>query len=123
MKKVLLTCLVLFMSISVSLSQADAAAVTSKKSDNSAKSVNITGNGGYVKFSCTYSGSTSNMGSDGYCELIKKSNANVTSLNVGGTTSKTKSVDYYLDKGASYILQVDVEVNAPSNGSVTGSTN
>lgn len=123
MKKILVSCLVLFMSISIGLSEANAVAVTSKKSDNSAKNVTITGNGGYVKISCTYSGSTSKNGWDGYCELIKKSNANIYQLTVGGTTSKTKSVDYYLDKGVTYILQADVEINAPSNGSVTASTN
>lgn len=109
----------LILGIGTSSVNAASASVTSRKSDNAAKEATLTGEGKYVKFTCTYSGSTTSFGSDGYCNIIRTSSDKVSTLEVGGTSSKVKSTDYYMDKGVKYILQADVETTAPSGSAVT----
>ncbi|WP_046226250.1 hypothetical protein [Paenibacillus dauci] len=126
MKKVWISALAIAITVGVAASSVDAASasVTSRKSENAAKETRVIGEGRYIKFTCTYAGTASNVASNGYCELTKISNASTRTLNVGGPGTHspgTESVDYYMDKGAQYILKADVEITAPSNTSVTAS--
>ncbi len=101
---------------------ADAAtlvSVTAKRTDNSANSKTVTGTGKYMKFTCEYSGSTSNDNADALCE-VRRGSSEIKRFYVGGKKGKSQSTDVWLDKGVSYTLYVNVEQQAPSNGSVTG---
>ncbi|KFM95551.1 hypothetical protein D0U04_24735 [Bacillus clarus] len=100
------------------------ASVTSKHSDNSTKSLDITGTGKYMKLTCTYYGKTTAMASDGSCSLYKKTSPTtielVVDLHVGGCYgSITENTDVWLEKEASYIIQADVSSFADPKSSIT----
>lgn len=127
MKKILVAALtaILFFSIPfvASTQAATLVSLSAKKSDNAAKEIEFTGNGKYMKFTCTYSGSTSKDNIDALCEVRKNASPSnsVQRFYVGGSKgNKSESTDVWLDKGVKYSIYVNVETHAPSNASVTG---
>ncbi|MEI4801644.1 hypothetical protein WAZ07_09930 [Bacillus sp. FJAT-51639] len=115
---------ILFTVFIPSTSAATLTSVTSKHSDNSAKSINFIGTGKYMKMTCTYYGKTTAMESDGSCSLYKKTSPTnielVTNLHVGGCYgSITESTNVWLEKGASYILKADVSTFTDPQSFVT----
>ncbi|WP_339267056.1 hypothetical protein [Paenibacillus sp. FSL R5-0470] len=122
---ILLSFLFIFTIFTSSASAATTGSVTSTRADNSAKSIQITGSGKYMKLTVTYSGSLGpdgNYGGDAILYKVIGTNQVQTIANIDVTpNNRTQSTDVWLDLNATYILQVDVNILAASNASVTGS--
>lgn len=76
-----------------------------------------------MKFTCTYSGSTSKNNVDSLCEVRRNASPSnsVQRFYVGGSKgNKPESTDVWLDKGVKYSIYINVGTHAPSNASVTG---
>ncbi|OCB96923.1 hypothetical protein SRCM101294_01110 [Bacillus amyloliquefaciens] len=98
------------------------ASVTQSKTGGT--DVYFTGNGKYMRFYCSYSGSFTDMTSDGDCSIYKFTSSNtiesVTDLLVGGNTKKSSTyIDVWLDKNSQYGMKADLGLYPPSNASTT----
>jgi hypothetical protein len=75
-----------------------------------------------MKFTCTYSRSTSKDNIDTSCEVRRNASPfnSVQRFYVGGSKgNKSESTDVWLDNSMKYSIYVNVETHASSNASVT----
>lgn len=121
--KIVISSLVLF---ALAIPAVDAASVTMVKTNSnvlSKLSSTFAGTGKYQKFTCTISGSS---GAAGDCLVIKLDNKTIpASLDVGEGYSrpKSRSVDVFLDKGATYQIQAGVDGQTANGDQVVATIN
>lgn len=121
--KIVISSILLF---SLAIPAVDAASVTMIKTSSNVlfkTSSTFQGTGKYQKFTCTISGSS---GAAGDCSVLKLDNKTIpASLDVGEGYSRpnSRSVDVFLDKGATYQIQARVDGQTAKGDQVVANIN